>query len=86
MPKETTFKDKSRKVSNREAYHLARLVSREETLNKIVAGIQREMQIFAVEKNAVLTAYGLPENCEFEFNEETNEVIIHGDKNQANSK
>jgi hypothetical protein len=68
----------SRTLTNRESYHLTRITSREKTLRDLIASLNRELQRLSVEKNAILTVYGLPENSEFEFNEETNEVTIHG--------
>ncbi len=75
--KRKTKEVKHTKLTNREAYNLATLLAREATINKIMAGLGAELKTVRIQKEVIYKAYGLPLDQDFDFDEETNEVITH---------
>ena len=71
------MRKKKRKVTNREAHNLSAIVAKEAVIKRIIKSLQMELQTMNTEKNAILNAYGFPSGMIFDFNEETNEVVIN---------
>ena len=61
-------------LTNREAYHLAQILAKENMANKFITYFQNELSLMTIEKQTIFKVYGLPGDMEFDFDETTNEV------------
>ena len=66
-------------LTSREAFNLAEITAKEELIEKIITGLNGELQVIRIQKEAIFKAYKLPTDKTFDFDEDKNEVTINED-------
>lgn len=72
-----------RKLTHLEAFTMAQILGQEQSLGHIAQVVQHQVQVLAVQKQAILKAYGLPLDKPFHLDERTLMIHISDDSKES---